>query len=193
MTDALNASPQLKSEILMQALPHMLRYDDAIVVVKYGGNAMGDEETARDFARDMVLLEQSGINPVVVHGGGKEIDAALKIAGLEKRQVDGLRITDEPTLDVGEHRLDRLHRLALLAFAKGEEVDLETVGIARLGEKPARPLRVVAETTRRAVIAPELGGIAKDIEDARLFADQCARHGGPVDRERDGLAHALVP
>ena len=70
MTDALNATPQQKSEILMQALPHMLRYDEAIVVVKYGGHAMGDEQKARDFAKDMVLLEQSGINPVVVHGGG---------------------------------------------------------------------------------------------------------------------------
>ena len=62
MTDdeAANASPQMKSEILMQALPHMLRYDDATVVVKYGGHAMGDEQKARDFAKDMVLLEQSG-------------------------------------------------------------------------------------------------------------------------------------
>src|SRR5271166_5508916 len=73
MTDALNATPQQKSEILMQALPHMLRYDDTIVVVKYGGHAMGDEQKARDFAKDMVLLEQSGINPVVVHGGGPQI------------------------------------------------------------------------------------------------------------------------
>ena len=54
----------------MQALPHMLRYDEAIIVVKYGGHAMGDEDKERDFAKDMVLLEQSGINPVVVHGGG---------------------------------------------------------------------------------------------------------------------------
>src|SRR5208337_2466299 len=73
MTDALNATPQQKSEILMQALPHMLRYDDTIVVVKYGGHAMGDEQKARNFAKDMVLLEQSGINPVVVHGGGPQI------------------------------------------------------------------------------------------------------------------------
>ena len=62
----------------MQALPHMLRYDDAIVVVKYGGHAMGDEMKARDFAKDMVLLEQSGINPVVVHGGGPQIDSKIR-------------------------------------------------------------------------------------------------------------------
>ena len=73
MSDRLNPTPQQQSEILMQALPHMLRYDDAIVVVKYGGHAMGDERKAQDFAKDMVLLEQSGINPVVVHGGGPQI------------------------------------------------------------------------------------------------------------------------
>ena len=58
MSDALNPTPQQQSEILMQALPHMLRYDDAIVVVKYGGHAMGDEDKARDFAKDMVLLDR---------------------------------------------------------------------------------------------------------------------------------------
>ena len=82
MPEALNPSPQKKSEILMQALPHMLRYDDAIVVVKYGGHAMGDEDKARDFAKDMVLLEQSGINPVVVHGGGPQIGLMLKKLGI---------------------------------------------------------------------------------------------------------------
>ena len=66
MTDTLKGSPQEQAEILMQALPHMLRYDDAIIVVKYGGHAMGDEEVARRFAKDMVLLEQSGVNSVVV-------------------------------------------------------------------------------------------------------------------------------
>jgi acetylglutamate kinase len=62
--------PHEQAEILVHALPHMLRYDDATVVVKYGGHAMGDEQVARDFAKDMILLEQSGVNPVVVHGGG---------------------------------------------------------------------------------------------------------------------------
>ena len=69
MASARDASPHEQSEILMQALPHMLRYDDSTIVVKYGGHAMGGEGE-RDFARDMVLLEQSGVNPVVVHGGG---------------------------------------------------------------------------------------------------------------------------
>jgi acetylglutamate kinase len=102
MTDALKASPQEQAEILMQALPHMLRYDDAIVVVKYGGHAMGDETTGRNFARDMVLLEQSGVNPVVVHGGGPQIGAMLKKLGIESRFSGGLRITDKATMEIVE-------------------------------------------------------------------------------------------
>jgi len=102
MAESLNPTPQQQSEILMQALPHMLRYDDAIVVVKYGGHAMGDEDKARDFAKDMVLLEQSGINPVVVHGGGPQIGMMLKKLGIESHFSGGLRVTDKPTMEIVE-------------------------------------------------------------------------------------------
>jgi acetylglutamate kinase len=80
----------------------MLRYDDAIVVVKYGGHAMGDEATARSFARDMVMLEQSGVNPVVVHGGGPQIGAMLKKLGIQSQFSNGLRVTDKPTIEIVE-------------------------------------------------------------------------------------------
>ena len=99
---AIPTDPHQQAAILMQALPHMLRYDDATVVVKYGGHAMGDEERAREFARDMVLLEQSGINPVVVHGGGPQISAMLDKAGVKSAFVDGLRVTDKDTMQVAE-------------------------------------------------------------------------------------------
>ena len=102
MTDPLKASPQEQAEILMQALPHMLRYDDATIVVKYGGHAMGDEEKEKEFARDMVLLEHSGLNPVVVHGGGPQIGAMLKKLGIESRFSGGLRVTDKPTVEIVE-------------------------------------------------------------------------------------------
>ena len=102
MTDASQTSPQLQAEILMQALPHMLRYDETIIVVKYGGHAMGDEEVARSFARDMVLLEQSGVNPVVVHGGGPQIGAMLKKLGIKSEFAAGLRITDKATVEIVE-------------------------------------------------------------------------------------------
>jgi acetylglutamate kinase len=102
MTQAPKASPQEQSEILMQALPHMLRYDESIIVVKYGGHAMGDEGKERDFARDMVLLEQSGVNPVVVHGGGPQIGAMLNKLGIQSRFSGGLRVTDKATVEIVE-------------------------------------------------------------------------------------------
>ena len=102
MNETRKASPQEQSEILMQALPHMLRYDEAIIVVKYGGHAMGDEAKGRDFARDMVLLEQSGVNPVVVHGGGPQIGSMLEKLGIKSKFSGGLRITDKATVEIVE-------------------------------------------------------------------------------------------
>ena len=80
----------------------MQRYDEEIVVVKYGGHAMGQEQTARDFASDIVLMEQTAINPVVVHGGGPQIGAMLKKLGIKSEFVDGLRVTDAATVEIVE-------------------------------------------------------------------------------------------
>lgn len=91
---------QHEAEVLARALPHMQRYDDAIVVVKYGGHAMGSEDVARTFASDIVLMEQSGINPVVVHGGGPQISAMLKRLGIEGDFKGGFRVTTPEVLDV---------------------------------------------------------------------------------------------
>jgi len=95
-------SPEVQARILSEALPYMQRYDDAIVVVKYGGHAMGAEHLAREFARDIVLLEQTAINPVVVHGGGPQIEAMLKKVGVQSQYAAGLRITDAKTLEIVE-------------------------------------------------------------------------------------------
>jgi acetylglutamate kinase len=95
-------SPQDQARILSEALPHMQQYDDEIVVVKYGGHAMGDEATAKSFARDIVLLEQTAINPVVVHGGGPQIGDMLKKLGIKSEFAGGLRVTDEKTIEIVE-------------------------------------------------------------------------------------------
>ena len=95
-------SPEIQARILSEALPYMQRYDDEIVVVKYGGHAMGEEHLAREFAKDIVLLEQTAINPVVVHGGGPQIEAMLKRIGVQSQYAAGLRITDATTLEVVE-------------------------------------------------------------------------------------------
>jgi acetylglutamate kinase len=96
------ADAHAQARILVQALPHMQRYDDEIVVVKYGGHAMGDEQAARDFARDIVLLEQSGVNPVVVHGGGPQIGDMLKRLKIKSEFAAGLRVTDAATVEIVE-------------------------------------------------------------------------------------------
>ncbi|MBS0532609.1 MAG: acetylglutamate kinase [Proteobacteria bacterium] len=94
--------PQEQARILSEALPHMQQYDEEIVVVKYGGHAMGDEQMARDFARDIVLLEQAAINPVVVHGGGPQIAAMLKKLNIKSEFAGGLRVTDAATVEIVE-------------------------------------------------------------------------------------------
>jgi acetylglutamate kinase len=98
----MDVTPFQQAQILAEALPYMQRYDEATVVVKYGGHAMGAEHLAREFARDIVLLEQTAINPVVVHGGGPQIEAMLKKLGVKSQFAGGLRVTDEQTLEVVE-------------------------------------------------------------------------------------------
>jgi len=98
----MDVTPFQQAQILAEALPYMQRYDEATVVVKYGGHAMGAENLAREFARDIVLLEQTAINPVVVHGGGPQIEAMLKRVGVKSQFAGGLRVTDEQTLEVVE-------------------------------------------------------------------------------------------
>jgi acetylglutamate kinase len=95
-------SPHDIARVLSEALPHMQRYDEETVVVKYGGHAMGELELARSFARDIVLMEQTAINPVVVHGGGPQIGEMLKRLGIESQFAAGLRITDAATIEIVE-------------------------------------------------------------------------------------------
>jgi acetylglutamate kinase len=97
-----DVTPFEQARILAEALPYMQRYDEETIVIKYGGHAMGDEHLAREFARDIVLLEQTAINPIVVHGGGPQIEAMLKKLGVQSQYAAGLRITDAKTLEIVE-------------------------------------------------------------------------------------------
>src|SRR5947209_3238050 len=98
----MTVSPHDIARVLSEALPHMQRYDEEIVVVKYGGHAMGQEDAARDFARDVVLMEETASNPVVVHGGGPQIGEMLKRLGIKSEFAAGLRITDAATIEIVE-------------------------------------------------------------------------------------------
>src|SRR5881296_2068536 len=98
----MTVSPHDIARVLSEALPHMQRYDEQTVVVKYGGHAMGAEALAKSFARDIVLMEQTAINPVVVHGGGPQIGDMLKRLGIKSEFAGGLRITDAATIEIVE-------------------------------------------------------------------------------------------
>ena len=102
MNDTPVTNPLDAARVLSEALPHMQRYDEETIVIKYGGHAMGNEEVARSFARDIVLLEQTAINPVVVHGGGPQIGEMLKRLGIKSEFAGGLRITDAATIEIVE-------------------------------------------------------------------------------------------
>ncbi|MCB1620671.1 MAG: acetylglutamate kinase [Thiothrix sp.] len=91
---------QATANILIEALPYIQQYSGKTIVIKYGGNAMTEENLKQGFARDIVLLKQIGINPVVVHGGGPQIGALLKRIGKDSQFIDGMRVTDEETMDV---------------------------------------------------------------------------------------------
>ncbi|WP_421981428.1 acetylglutamate kinase [Roseibium sp.] len=97
-----NPDMSSRAHIIAHALPYMQRYDDKTVVVKYGGNAMGDPALGQAFARDITLLRQSGVNPVVVHGGGPQIGRMLQRLNIVSEFKGGLRVTDKATVEVVE-------------------------------------------------------------------------------------------
>ncbi|TCS97319.1 N-acetylglutamate kinase [Tepidimonas ignava] len=100
--DLSHLQPSDRAEVLAQALPYIRRYHGKTMVIKYGGNAMTDPELQAAFAEDVVLLKLVGINPVVVHGGGPQIETLLKRLGKEGRFVQGMRVTDAETMEVVE-------------------------------------------------------------------------------------------
>jgi acetylglutamate kinase len=109
-----------EAAILSKALPYMLRYDDKTIVIKFGGHAMGDEGLGKAFAEDITLLKLSGLNPVVVHGGGPQINAMLDRLGIVSTFEHGMRVTDKATMDVVE---------MVLAGAINKEI-VQTIGEA---------------------------------------------------------------
>ncbi len=105
MSDSSAAAPIApfdKAQILAQALPYIRKFHGKTMVIKYGGNAMTDPALQKAFAEDVVLLKLVGINPVVVHGGGPQIESALKRLGMQGQFIQGMRVTDGPTMDVVE-------------------------------------------------------------------------------------------
>ena len=136
MTDPSAESPDepgwATAKTLAEALPFIQRYDREIVVIKYGGHAMGEEAVAKLFAADAVLLKLLGVHPVVVHGGGPQISRMLEKAGVKSTFVDGLRVTDEATMEVAEMVLSGAINKEIVNYINqaGAEADVRGVGLS---------------------------------------------------------------
>lgn len=116
-----------KAEVLIEALPYIQRFNRKIIVIKYGGSAMIDEELKKNVIKDVVLLKLVGFKPIIVHGGGKEISRWVGKVGMEPRFVNGLRVTDEDTMEVAEMVLNKVNKeLVSMVQALG----IKAVGIS---------------------------------------------------------------
>ena len=145
MTDREHDQGWATARTLAEALPYIQTYDRETVVIKYGGHAMGEETVARQFAADAVLLKMLGVHPVIVHGGGPQISAMLKKAGVQSTFIDGLRVTDEATMEVAEMVLSGAINkdIANWITLAGKEADVRGVG---LSGKDARLITVEKAT-----------------------------------------------
>lgn len=114
-----------KAQILIEALPYIQKFNGKIIVVKYGGSAMVDEELKKNVIKDVALLKLVGFKPIIVHGGGKEISQWINKVGMETRFVNGLRVTDEPTMEIAEMVLGKVN--------KGLVQMMESVGVKAVG------------------------------------------------------------
>jgi acetylglutamate kinase len=132
LTDAAEEAGWATAKTLAEALPYIQIYDRETVVIKYGGHAMGQEEVAKVFAADAVLLKLLGVHPVVVHGGGPQISRMLDKAGVKSTFVDGLRVTDEATMEVAEMVLSGAinKEIANWITQAGAEADVRGVGLS---------------------------------------------------------------
>ena len=116
-----------KAEVLIEALPYIQRFNRKIIVVKYGGSAMSNEELQRNVIKDVTLLKLVGFKPIIVHGGGKEISRWVGKVGKEARFVNGLRVTDEETMEIAEMVLNKVNK-SLVTMV--QELGVKAVGIS---------------------------------------------------------------
>lgn len=115
-----------KAQVLVEALPYIQRFNRKIIVVKYGGSAMVDENLKKSVIQDVVLLKLVGFKPIIVHGGGKEISKWVEKAGMEPRFVNGLRVTDAATMEIAEMVLNKVNK-SLVSMV--QELGVNAIGI----------------------------------------------------------------
>ena len=116
-----------KAQVLIEALPYIQRFNRKIIVVKYGGSAMVDEELKQHVIQDVTLLKLVGFKPIIVHGGGKEISRWVEKVGMEPNFINGLRVTDEATMEVAEMVLNKVNK-SLVKLV--QELGVNAIGIS---------------------------------------------------------------
>lgn len=116
-----------KAEVLIEALPYIQKFNRKVIVVKYGGSAMADEELKRNVIKDVTLLKLVGFKPIVVHGGGKDISNWVKKVGKEAQFINGLRVTDDETMEIAEMVLSKVNK-SLVTMV--EELGVHGIGIS---------------------------------------------------------------
>jgi len=197
MSDTPNDDAATQARLLAEALPFMQRYENKTVVVKYGGHAMGDPALGKAFAQDIALLKQSGVNPIVVHGGGPQIAAMLGKMGIESRFEGGLRVTDEKTVEIVEMVLAGSINKEIVALINAE-------GEWAIGLCGKDGNMVYAEKAHKTVIDPDsniervldLGFVGEPVEVDRTLLDLLAKSEmipvlAPVAPGRDGHTYNI--
>ncbi len=188
---------ETQARLLAEALPYMQRYEDKTIVVKYGGHAMGDISLGRAFARDIALLKQSGIDPIVVHGGGPQIGAMLARMGIESKFEGGLRVTDQKTVEIVEMVLAGSINKEIVALINAE-------GEWAIGLCGKDGNMVFAEKARKTIKDPDsniervldLGFVGEPVEVDRKLLDLLAHSEmipviAPVAPGRDGHTYNI--
>lgn len=189
--------PAADAAMLAKALPYMQRYEGKTVVVKYGGHAMGDPALSQAFARDIALLKQSKVNPIVVHGGGPQIGAMLEKMGIQSKFESGLRVTDQKTVEIVEMVLAGSINKDIVAMINAE-------GEWAIGLCGKDGNMVFAEKAQKTVIDPDsniervldLGFVGEPVEVDRTLIDLLARSEmipviAPVAPGRDGHTYNI--
>ena len=116
-----------KAEVLIEALPYIQKFNRKVIVVKYGGSAMTEEELKKNVIKDVILLKLVGFKPIVVHGGGKEISRWVGKVGMEPKFINGLRVTDDETMEIAEMVLGKVNQ-SLVTMV--QELGVKAVGIS---------------------------------------------------------------
>lgn len=196
-TDNIAATAEAQARLLSDALPYMQRYENKTVVVKYGGHAMGDPALGQAFARDIALLKQAKVNPIVVHGGGPQIGAMLDLMGIDSRFEGGLRVTDQRTVEIVEMVLAGSINKEIVALINKE-------GEWAIGLCGKDGNMVFAEKARKTITDPDsniervvdLGFVGEPVEVDRTLLDLLARSEmipviAPVAPGRDGHTYNI--